>query len=243
MGAALLEPVGINTTPAIALAALAAMQNEHNPVLIVTTADQTVADTAAFTTALHPAIEQASVGQIAIQGIAPSHAATGHVYINTGLGTMPALPERDFVKKPNAFTAQRYLDKGGYQWNASIFVFKTSVWLLVLEQHTSDILQSTQTAVAGKTQDVYIVRPGKDEFAAISSESIDSAVIEHYLGSNQPISMVPLDAGWSDLGVWDAVWSVLPKDEHCNAHVGDVPHTGSHNTLYTPTAVWSAWWV
>jgi mannose-1-phosphate guanylyltransferase/mannose-6-phosphate isomerase len=120
-----------------------------------------------------------------------------------------------------------------------MFVLKASVWLKALEQFHPDILQATQQAWAARTEDANtntpFIRPGKAEFAAIPSESSDYAVMEHCPGSkhsaNQPITMVPLDAGWSDLGAWDAVWNGLPKDEHGNAHVGDVLQTGSHNTL------------
>jgi mannose-1-phosphate guanylyltransferase/mannose-6-phosphate isomerase len=149
-------------------------------------------------------------------------------------------PVQRFVEKPNLATAQQYLNEGGYYWNAGMFVLKASVWLKALEQFRPDILQATQQAWAARTADANpstpFIRPGKAEFAAIPSESIDYAVMEHCPGSSQPISMVPLDAGWSDLGAWDAVWNVLPKDEHGNAHVGDVLHTGSHNNLVHATS-------
>jgi mannose-1-phosphate guanylyltransferase / mannose-6-phosphate isomerase len=248
LGAALLEPVGRNTAPALTLAALAVMQNGQDPVMVVTPADQTVANPAAFTQAMHSAITQAEQGSIVILGVTPTHPETGYGYIQTApslRGEAEAIhPVQRFVEKPNLATAQQYLTEGGYYWNAGMFVLKASVWLKALEQFRPDILQATQQAWAARTADANIstpfIRPGKAEFAAIPSESIDYAVMEHCPGINhptvQPISMVPLDAGWSDLGAWDAVWNVLPKDEHGNAHVGDVLHTGSHNTLVHATS-------
>jgi mannose-1-phosphate guanylyltransferase/mannose-6-phosphate isomerase len=241
LAAALLEPVGRNTAPALTLAALAAMQNSQDPVLIVTPADQTVANPAAFTQAMQRAIAQAEQGSIVILGVTPIHPETGYGYIQTSLRVESEAIHavQRFVEKPNLATAQQYLAEGGYYWNAGMFVLKTSIWLKALEQFRPDILQATQQAWAARTVDANpctpFIRPGKAEFAAIPSESIDYAVMEHCPASSQPISMVPLDAGWSDLGAWDAVWNVLPKDEHGNAHVGDVLHTGSHNNLVHAT--------
>jgi mannose-1-phosphate guanylyltransferase/mannose-6-phosphate isomerase len=242
LGAALLEPVGRNTAPALTFAALAAMLNGQDPILVVTPADQTMANPTAFTQAMHSAIAQAGQGSIVILGVTPTHPATGYGYIQASLrGKAEAMfvVER-FVEKPNQATAQQYLTKGGYYWNAGIFVLKASVWLKALEQFCPDILQATKQAWAARTEEAYtstpFIRPGKAEFVAIPSDSIDYAVMEHCPGSSQPISMVPLDAGWSDLGAWDAVWNVLPKDEHGNAHVGDVLHTSSRNTLVHATS-------
>ena len=136
-----------------------------------------------------------------------------------------------FVEKPNAATAAQYLLNGNYYWNAGMFVLKASVWLKALEQFRPDILQATQTAWAKRSADNQFIRPGKAEFMAIPSDSIDYAVMERCPGSAFAIKMVMLNAGWSDLGAWDAVWKVLPKDEHGNAHIGDVLTTESHNTL------------
>jgi mannose-1-phosphate guanylyltransferase/mannose-6-phosphate isomerase len=237
LGAALLEPVGRNTAPALTLAALAATQDGQDPVLVVTPADQTVTNNAAFTTALHKAIQNAADGTIVILGVQLTQPETGYGYIQATQQPGSAVHTvQRFVEKPNLATAQQYLNEGGYYWNAGMFVIKASVWLKALEQFRPDILQATQAAWANKTQDGSFVRPGKAEFTAISSESVDYAVMEHCPGSSFAIKMVPLDAGWSDLGAWDAVWNVLPKDEHDNAHVGDVLHSGSHNTLVHATS-------
>jgi mannose-1-phosphate guanylyltransferase/mannose-6-phosphate isomerase len=240
LGAALLEPVGRNTAPALTLAALSAMQNGQDPVLVVTPADQTVANPAAFTQAMHLAIAQAEQGSIVILGVTPTHPETGYGYIQTApslRGEAEAIhPVQRFVEKPNLATAQQYLTEGGYYWNAGMFVLKASVWLKALGQFRPDILKASQAAWANKTQDGHFVRPGKSEFAAIPAESVDYAVMEHCPGSPFPIKMVPLDAGWSDLGAWDAVWNVLPKDAQGNAHVGDVLTHHSSNTLVHATS-------
>ncbi len=236
LGTALLEPIGRNTAPALTLAALAAQANDQDPVLVVTPADQTVANTAAFTQAMQQAVREAEFGTIVILGITPDRPETGYGYIQAHVSSLQAAMQvQRFVEKPNAATAQQYIDEGGYYWNAGMFVLKASVWLKALEQFRPDILQAAKDAWQARSADAStatpFVRPGKAEFTAIASESIDYAVMEHCPGSRFPISMVPLDAGWSDLGAWDAVWSVLPKDEHGNAHVGDVLTTDSRNTL------------
>jgi mannose-1-phosphate guanylyltransferase/mannose-6-phosphate isomerase len=241
LGAALLEPVGRNTAPAFTLAALAAQQNGTDPVLVVTPADQTVSNTIAFAAAMQQAVREAEQGSIVVLGITPDRPETGYGYIQAHAGNSDAvMPVQRFVEKPDASTAQKYLAEGGFYWNAGMFVLKASVWLEALEQFRPDILQATQAAWEARNTDANpatpFVRPGKAEFTAIPSDSIDYAVMERCPGSAFPIHMVPLDAGWSDLGAWDAVWDVLPKDEHGNAHVGDVLATDCRNTLVHATS-------
>lgn len=236
LGAALLEPVGRNTAPALTLAALSAQADGQDPVLVVTPADQTVANTAAFTQAMQQAVLEADQGSIVILGITPDRPETGYGYIQASAGANEAVRSvQRFVEKPDASTAQQYLDEGGYYWNAGMFVLKASVWLQALEQFRPDIHQASLLAWNQRSTDTNpgtpFVRPGKTEFTSIPSESIDYAVMERCPDSAFPIKMVPLDAGWSDLGAWAAVWSVLPKDEHDNAHLGDVLTTDSRNTL------------
>ena len=240
LGCALLEPVGRNTAPALTLAALAAIEGGTDPVLVVTPADQTVVNADAFTTAMQRAVAEAAHGTIVILGVTPDKPETGYGYIQTdksflGEAEIIQLVQR-FIEKPDAATAQTYLNEGGYYWNAGMFVLKASVWLKALEQFRPDILQATQAAWDKRSEDNTFVRPGKAEFAAIPSESVDYAAMEHCPGSNFPIKMVPLDAGWNDLGAWDAVWNVLPKDDAGNAHLGDVLTTDSKNTLVHATS-------
>ena len=240
LGCALLEPVGRNTAPALTLAAFAAMEGGADPVLVVTPADQTVVKADAFTSAMQQAVTEAANGTIVILGVAPDKPETGYGYIQTSKslrceGEAIQLVQR-FVEKPDASTAQAYLNEGGYYWNAGMFVLRASVWLKALQQFRPDILQATQVAWGKRGADNTFVRPGKAEFSAIPSESVDYAAMEHCPGSNFPIKMVPLDAGWNDLGAWDAVWNVLPKDEAGNAHLGDVMTSDSRNTLVHATS-------
>ena len=233
---ALLEPVGRNTAPALTFAALAALEGGEDPTLVVTPADQTVANPAAFTTAMQQAIIEAATGSIVILGIKPDRPETGYGYIKTATSRESTLAVERFVEKPGAAAAQTFINQGSYYWNAGMFVLKASVWLKALEQFRVDILRATQQAWDKRTVDAAFIRPGKAEFTAIPSESVDYAVMERCPGSDFPVKMVQLDAGWSDLGAWDAVWNVLPKDENGNAHLGDVLTTDSRNTLVHATS-------
>ncbi len=235
-GAALLEPVGRNTAPALTLAALAAVENGDDPVLIVTPADQAVVDVVAFNGAIHNAIRQASEGAIVIVGVKPDRPETGYGYIQAVVAPTPTMVVKRFVEKPDEATARQYFGEGDYFWNAGMFVLKASVWLQAIISFRPDIAATTRAAWAQRSSDAAFVRPGKVEFAAIPSDSIDYAVMERCPGSCFSIRMVPLGAGWSDLGAWDAVWGVLRKDPHGNAQVGDVLATDSHNTLAHATS-------
>jgi mannose-1-phosphate guanylyltransferase/mannose-6-phosphate isomerase len=242
LGASLLEPIGRNTAPALTLAALAALEDGTDPVLVVTPADQTIADQVAFTRAMQNAVREAATGSIVILGIAPSHPETGYGYIQAEIAQNEesALVVRRFVEKPNEATAQTYLDEGGYYWNAGMFVLKASVWMAALTRFRPDIALATREAWQKRSIDsstaARFIRPGKSEFTAIPADSVDYAVMEHCPGSEFPIKMVPLAAGWSDLGAWDAVWQVLPTDNSGNAHRGDVLTTDSRNTLVHATS-------
>jgi mannose-1-phosphate guanylyltransferase/mannose-6-phosphate isomerase len=241
LGTALLEPTGRNTAPALTLAAMATMQNGQDPVLVVTPADQTIAKPAAFTVAVQQAITQAEQGNVVILGVTPDKPETGYGYIRTKTsGGLPLQADvhtvQAFLEKPNLQNAKQYLSEGGYYWNAGMFVLKASVWLAAIEQFAPTILQATRTAWDARKTDGAFVRPGKAEFEAILSESVDYAVMEHCPGSAFPVQMVPLDAGWSDLGAWEAVWQVQPKDDHGNANVGDVLYTDTQNSLVHATS-------
>jgi mannose-1-phosphate guanylyltransferase/mannose-6-phosphate isomerase len=233
LGCALLEPEAKNTAPALTLAALASMEGGDDPVMVVTPADQTVVNVSAFTSSMQLAVEQASSGAIVILGVRPVKPETGYGYIqiNQSEANGVSYPVRRFVEKPDENIAQAYLNEGGFFWNAGMFVLKASVWLRALEQFRLDILQSTQSAWGGRSADQKFIRLSKIDFSSIPSESIDYAAMEYCPGSNFPIKMVSLDAGWSDLGAWDAVWNVLPKDDNGNAHLGDVFTIDSTNTL------------
>lgn len=228
----LLEPAARNTAPALTLAALTAQEAGGDPVLVVTPADQTIADEGAFTATLQTAVRLAAAGEIVILGITPDRPETGYGYIEAApeAGKL-ALAVRRFVEKPDRETAARYLAQGGYYWNAGIFVLKASVWLAALERFRGDILAAARQAWDARRLDPPFLRPGKEAFLATPAESIDYAVMEHCPGSEFSLRMLPLAAGWSDLGAWDAVWAVLPKDEQGNAHLGDVLAIDSRDTL------------
>jgi mannose-1-phosphate guanylyltransferase/mannose-6-phosphate isomerase len=228
--ALILEPVGRNTAPALTLAALAACEGGADPVLVVSPADQTVADPAAFTAALQQAVRGAAEGAIVILGITPTSPETAYGYIRSTAGE-GLQKVAQFVEKPDAATAARYLAEGGYTWNSGMFVLRASVWLKALAQFRPDILAATQAAWSGRTPDERFIRPTREAFLAVPSESVDYAVMERCPGSAFDIRMVPLDAGWNDLGAWDAVWQVAAKDTAGNSGVGDVMFEDSRNTL------------
>jgi len=219
----LLEPVARNTAPAMTLAALEAMV-EDDPILFVTPADQTIQNSEAFHEAARTAVHLATNGALVILGVVPTSAHTGYGYIKIDGDTVA-----QFVEKPDLIAAERYLKEGNYFWNAGIFVTKASVWLKALEQFRPDIASATENAWRNKTVDYHFVRPDREAFKAIPAESIDYAVIEHLPNSDVTINMVPLDAGWNDLGSWDAVWEITPTDAEGNALMGDVFSVDSSN--------------
>ena len=235
---ALLEPTGRNTAPAMTLAALHALDSGTDPVLVVSPADQTVTDEAAFTAALQNAVRVAAGGAIVILGVTPDRPETGFGYIHAGDGGAGrAQLVAQFVEKPDAATAQRYLDAGDYYWNSGMFVVRASVWLAALERFRPDIAAASRLAWAAKSIDASFIRPGREEFGAIPSESVDYAVMEKCPDASEfDIRMVPLNAGWSDLGAWDAVWQVSAKDANGNASVGDALLNDSRNTLVHATS-------
>ncbi len=234
--AIVLEPVGRNTAPAVTLAALQALENGDDPVMVVTPADQTVTDPAAFTAALQQAARVAAGGAVVILGITPDRPETGYGYIRSQQQGEEAAKVAQFVEKPDLLTAQRYLAEGDYSWNSGMFVLRASVWLKALQSFRPDIAQATRAAWAVRATDARFVRPGKAEFEAVPSESVDYAVMERCPGSDFDIRMVPLAAGWNDLGAWDAVWQVNGKDAQGNSAVGDVLLQDSSNTLVHATS-------
>ncbi|HEY8876992.1 MAG TPA: mannose-1-phosphate guanylyltransferase/mannose-6-phosphate isomerase [Roseateles sp.] len=231
----LLEPLGRNTAPALTLAALAALESGKDPVLVVTPADQTVTNSAAFTAALQDAVRIAAEGAIAILGITPDRPETGYGYIRAA-GDAAGLAVAQFVEKPNLETAQRYLAEGDYYWNSGMFVLRASVWMKALERFRPDIAAATRASWDARKTDAKFVRPGKAEFAAVPAESVDYAVMERCPGTDIPLRMVALDAGWNDLGAWEAVWQVADKDADGNAFVGDALIADSKNTLVHATS-------
>jgi len=236
-GRVILEPMGRNTAPAMTLAALeAAADAAVDPVLVVTPADHVIPDTAAFTRAMREAVRAAAAGAVAILGVTPGRPETGYGYIQSEGGGAGTRRVKRFVEKPDLATAQRYLVEGGYHWNAGMFVVRASVWLAALQRFRPDILQATRSAWDARRRDDMFVRPDKSAFSAVPADSVDFAVMERCPGSGIPILMVPLDAGWNDLGAWDAVWQVADKDDAGNAAIGDTLVADSRNTLVHATS-------
>lgn len=225
-GTLLLEPVGRNTAPAMTLAALHA-QVIGDPILFVTPADQTIQDDKAFHEAALKAIEYANDGALVVLGVTPNSPHTGFGYIKTNLADSKV---EQFVEKPDERTAQQYFDDGSFFWNAGMFVVKASVWISAIERFRNDIATATHASWHNHSVDGCFVRPDKALFAQISPDSVDYAVIEKLPGGDTPIKMVPLDAGWNDLGSWDAVWNTASTDADGNALHGDVICTDSSDS-------------
>ena len=244
----LLEPSGRNTAPALTLAALCALEQGDDPILLITPADQTIQNQPAFEKAMQSALQIAQTGAIAILGINPSAPETGYGYIKAqaqGAQSSGGMVVERFVEKPNLATATQYLKEGSYYWNGGMFVLKASVWLVALKEFRPDILEATTQAWQGKISDAsgdaVFIRPDKTLFNTIPSESIDYAVMEHCPGSRFAIQMVALDAGWNDLGAWDAVWQVGSPDAQGNVTRGDTVLDKTTNSLvYSSTRLVSA---
>jgi mannose-1-phosphate guanylyltransferase/mannose-6-phosphate isomerase len=229
----LLEPIGRNTAPALTLAALQAVENKEDPILVATPADQTVQDQANFTKSLHDAIEVAGKGSIVVLGIKPTKPDTGFGYIkkDTSEDEHHAFTVLNFTEKPNLKTAESYLKSGEYFWNGGMFVLRASVWLKAIQHFSPDIYEATLKAFNKKTQDATFIRPDENLFKAIPANSIDYAVIEKCPQSDFEIRMVELNAGWNDLGSWDAAWQVGNKDENQNVTYGDTLLENTKNSL------------
>lgn len=235
----LLEPSARNTAPAMSLAAWRAVQDGADPVLLVTPSDQTVADTRAFCQALREAVRIASRGAIALLGIQPDRPEAGYGYIladrhDDGAGR----PIQRFAEKPALAQAQRWVADGGWFWNSGIFVVRASVWLSLLQRHRDDLAAATEAAWAARRMDGCFLRPGPDEFARIPAISVDHAVLvaeSTSIDGRVDMRMVPMQAGWNDLGSWQAVWQAGTKDAQGNASVGDALVQGSRNTLVHAT--------
>jgi mannose-1-phosphate guanylyltransferase/mannose-6-phosphate isomerase len=229
----LLEPEGKNTAPALTLAALYATKNDEDPVLLVTPADQTVQNTDAFINAIQRAIKVANAGSIVILGIKPVGPETGFGYIkqSSTAGNLGEFDVQQFVEKPDLETAKVYLASGDYIWNGGMFVVRASVWIKALKAFRNDILSATEMAFNKSNVDEHFIRPDRELFIKIPSESIDYAVIENCPGSEFKTKMIPLDVGWNDLGTWSAVWQVGDKDKNGNLIKGDALVEASENNL------------
>jgi mannose-1-phosphate guanylyltransferase/mannose-6-phosphate isomerase len=239
-----LEPVGRNTAPALTLAALLLADSEDDPILLIMASDHLIQDVPAFHAAVAEGAELAEEGLLVTFGIVPVRPETGYGYIRVGdpaPGAATARVLAGFTEKPDAATARRYLAAGDYLWNSGIFMMKRSVWLTALEKHRPEIVSACRAAIAGAKIDGLFVHLDKAAFTACPSDSIDYAVMEG-LGSSVAAAapaapataqavVVPLDAGWSDIGAWAALWAVSPKDDSGNVTRGDVVLEDTRDTL------------
>ena len=226
--AILLEPVGRNTAPAIAAAAVAAMAQGADPLLLVLAADHVITDDAAFRTAVEAGIPAAEAGALVTFGIVPTAPETGYGYIQVEErveGVKP-IAVSAFVEKPDLATAQRYLADGRHLWNSGMFLFRASVLLAELDRFSPAVAQAARAAVSAAKADLDFLRLDKEAFTASPEDSIDYAVME----KSDKVQVVPLSAGWSDVGAWGAVWDVAAKDTDGNATRGDVMLQGMKNS-------------
>ena len=226
----ILEPCGRNTAPAIALAALQLCETseEDDPLMLVLAADHLIKDVTAFQEGVAKAVPLAIEGKLVTFGIVPQQPETGYGYIHRGraLG-VDCYAVDGFVEKPDSQTAEAYLASGEYLWNSGMFLFGARQYLAELELYRPDILDACRAAMAETSTDLHFIRISPDLFADCPSESIDYAVME----KTDHAAVVSLDAGWSDIGSWSALWEISEKDADGNSLRGDVIHTQTRNTL------------
>ncbi|NKI18409.1 mannose-1-phosphate guanylyltransferase/mannose-6-phosphate isomerase [Spongiibacter sp. KMU-166] len=226
LGSIILEPVGRNTAPAIALAAFELLEKESSPLMLVMAADHLIRDVPAFQAAVARARVEAAAGKLVTFGIVPESAHTGYGYIKRGAASGEAYDVAQFVEKPDAETARSYLDDGGYYWNSGMFMFAANVYLDELKQHRPDIYAACEQAWQQKQRDVDFLRVGKDAFMACPDDSVDYAVME----KTDRAVVLPLSAGWSDVGAWSSLWEVGDANEDGNVLFGDVLSHDTHNS-------------
>jgi len=227
----LLEPVGRNTAPAIAIAALEAMAGGDDPLLLVLPSDHVIVDADGFRAAVQAAMPSAQGGKLITFGIVPTGPETGYGYIQAEGGHAATdagvRAVAQFVEKPDAATATQYVASGDYFWNSGMFLFKASVYLAELAQHRPEMLASCREALVNAKRDADFIRLDKDAFAACPSDSIDYAVME----KTAHAAVLPISVGWNDVGSWSALWEVADQDGNGNAHHGDVVAQNCRNTL------------
>ena len=227
----LLEPEGRNTAPALALAAIYALAENDEAMLLVLASDHVIKDDAAFKIAVTHAQVAAEEDNLVTFGIVPTHPETGYGYIKEGMKINDTSFKVDkFVEKPDVELAQEFLAAGTYLWNSGMFMFKAARYLEELEKYRPDILSACHEAMKNVQHDLDFVRPDKEAFLACPNESVDYAVME----KTDSAVVVPLDAGWSDVGSYSALWEITEHDKDQNVLKGDVIALESENCyMYT----------
>jgi len=223
LGTIILEPVGRNTAPAIAIAALTVKNDE---LLLVLPADHVIENTEAFTKAVSAAIPLAESGKLVTFGIETGEPHTGYGYIKRGLEQDVGFVVDKFVEKPSIELAKNYVNSGEYYWNSGMFLFKASRYLEELKKFRHDIYEACEVSARDMQADLDFLRINEDKFAACPAESIDYAVME----KTTDVVVVPVDAGWSDIGSWSSLWDISKKDSNGNAICGDVMLHNSNNS-------------
>ncbi|MDR5737708.1 mannose-1-phosphate guanylyltransferase/mannose-6-phosphate isomerase [Caballeronia sp. LZ016] len=226
----IVEPARRDTAPALTLAALAACRDGQDAIMVAMPADHSIADIPALHRAIAIAAEHAERGAIATLGIPPTRPDTGFGYIRLGGALSDGAHQIDrFVEKPAAELAAQYVAAGTYWWNSGIFVVRASVWLAALQKLNPDMFAACRAALGEGKDDGKFFRPNASQFGSAPSDSIDYAVMEHIGTPNAPCEgvVVPLVAGWSDLGSWDAVWDAMDKDDSGNVASGRVVFEGA----------------
>ncbi|HET6610046.1 MAG TPA: mannose-1-phosphate guanylyltransferase/mannose-6-phosphate isomerase [Rhodopila sp.] len=223
-----LEPVGRNSAPAIAAAAALVAEEDPDAVLWMMAADASIADLPALYVALDAAVAAARAGYVVTFGMKPTAPETGYGYIELGAPLSDAAGVHAvarFLEKPDAATAERFLQDGRHLWNSGMFVFTARALLQEIEMHAPTVLPPVLQAVKGRTTDLDFIRLGAEAFAASPSISLDYAVAER----TQKAAVVPADLGWSDVGSWSALWDLGDKDTAGNVAVGDVVLEGAED--------------
>jgi len=231
-GGILLEPVGRNTAPAVALAALQALKTDPEATLVVAPADHVVRDARRFQEAAAIAAGLAAEGKLVTFGIVAHAPETGYGYIRRAEGLGPAYPVAQFIEKPSLDVARQFVASGDYFWNSGMFVFKASRFLAELASFAPEILEATKAAFEAAKTDLDFVRIDKEAFERCRADSIDYAVME----KTRSAVVLPLDAGWSDVGSWASLFDALPADEEGNVLKGDVLVHDTHDCYVHSTS-------
>jgi len=223
----LLEPIGRNTAPAIAAAALQSLKVTDDAVLLVLSADHVIQDVGAFHQAINIASSQAQDGKLATFGIVPTDANTGYGYIKSSADSNDGAHKvEEFVEKPDLKTAESYLEQGNYLWNSGMFMFKAATLIDELTTHSPEIVTSVNDAVDNAAQDLDFIRLNEQAFESSPSDSIDYALME----KSDNVVVIPLDAQWNDIGSWSALYDIGTKDSNGNVIQGDVFTEDTTNT-------------
>jgi mannose-1-phosphate guanylyltransferase/mannose-6-phosphate isomerase len=230
--AILLEPSGRNTAPAVALAALKALELDADATIVIAPADHVIRDARVFQQAADVAVGLAAEGKLVTFGIVAHAPETGYGYIRRGDGAGPAYPVAEFIEKPPLDVAVAFVATGDYFWNSGMFVFKAARYLAELGAFAPDILEASTAAYRAAKTDLDFVRIDKVAFQACRSESIDYAVME----KTRDAVVLPLDAGWSDVGSWSSLFDALPSDENGNVLQGDVLVHDTHDCFVHSTS-------